>query len=252
VDYTRAGYNSLTWTGNGITSSAAAADSDNLTAVGVLDNADPEAGGKTTFAGQTVDATSVLVKYTWWGDANLDGRVDANDYDLIDRNFLFTPEPDHMGWWTGDFNYDGVIDANDYDKIDRAFLFQTGPLAPAAAAPLGQATPATEQSDQSDEVDLLALAVASGTVVRLRGAGDEPGAATAPPIAAAAAAIPEIEASTLNRIEPEVDAGARPDTDRFVWEEGTSLDGSGALPHELDDDLVDVLELVDLEVPLSV
>ena len=122
------------WNGPGIASSAAAADPDDLTAVGIVDNADPKVGGKTTFAGETVDATSVLVKYTYWGDANLDGVVDANDYDVIDKYFLFTPEPDNMGWWTGDFNYDGVIDANDYDRLDRAFLFQTGPLAGGAAA----------------------------------------------------------------------------------------------------------------------
>jgi len=203
------------WDGNGIASSAAAAKPNQLTAVGVLDNADPEVGGKTEFAGQAVDATSVLVRYTWWGDANLDG----------------------------------VIDANDYDKIDRAFLFQTGPLAPAAAAPFEQPTPATEPED---EADLLAVAVASGTIVRPLGPGEEPGAATALPIAAAAVAIPETEASTLSRIEPQVDTGAQPDANRFVWEEGTSPDRSGALPHDLDDDLVDVLELVPLDVPLGV
>ncbi len=117
------------WNGPGIHSSAAAADLDRLTALGILDNANPEAGGKTTFEGEPVDATSVLVKFTWWGDANLDGVVDANDYDVIDKMFLFPPVPDNRGWWTGDFNYDGVIDANDYDLIDRAFLLQRGTLA---------------------------------------------------------------------------------------------------------------------------
>ena len=152
-----------TWDGPGFASSVAADDVLRLTALGILDNADPEVGGKTTFEGEPVDATAILVKYTWWGDANLDGVVDANDYDVIDKMFLLPPVPDNMGWWTGDFNYDGVIDANDYDRIDRAFLFQTGPLAPAAAAPLGQAMPATEPSA---EADLLALALASGMVVR--------------------------------------------------------------------------------------
>ncbi len=122
------------WDGTGMTSGAAAADADRLTAVGLLDNADADAGGKATFAGETVDATSLLVMYTWWGDANLDGVVDANDYDIIDRAFLFTPNPARP-WYTGDFNYDGVVDANDYDRIDRAFLFQTGPLAADSAAP---------------------------------------------------------------------------------------------------------------------
>ncbi len=116
------------WDGPGIRSSAAAAQADQLTALGVLDNADPKVGGKTLFAGEAVDATSILFEYTWWGDANFDGVVDANDYDVIDKGFLFPPAAADMGWWTGDFSYDGVIDANDYDRIDRAFLFQTGPL----------------------------------------------------------------------------------------------------------------------------
>ncbi len=131
TDWIRQGFNLAgggNWDGPGITSADAAAQPDDLTAVGVLPNTDEKVGGKTTFEGEPVDATSILAAYTWWGDANLDGRIDANDYDVIDKNYLFTPDPDNMGWWTGDFNLDGVIDANDYDKIDRAFLFQTGPL----------------------------------------------------------------------------------------------------------------------------
>ena len=130
------------WDGPGIASSAAAAYPDQLTAVGVLDNTDEKVGGKAAFAGEDVDPTSILVRYTWWGDANLDGVVDANDYDVIDKYFLFTPDPDNMGWWTGDFTYDGVIDANDYDRIDRAFLFQTGPLGGGADG--GPAAPTPE------------------------------------------------------------------------------------------------------------
>ncbi len=144
------------WDGPGITSSVAAADAGLLTAVGVLDNSDPDVGGKTTFAGEAVDATSVLVKYTYWGDANLDGKVDANDYDIIDRNFLFTPTPENTGWWTGDFTYDGAIDANDYDRMDRAFLFQGAPLTGGGAVPTPE--PAT----------LALLAVGALALVRRR------------------------------------------------------------------------------------
>jgi len=142
------------WDGCGIASSAAAAEPHTLTAVGVLDNGDPKVGGKTTFAGQAVDATSVLARYTWWGDANLDGIIDANDYDVIDKSYLFPPAS--MGWWTGDFNYDGCIDANDFDRIDKAYLFQTGPLAD-GGAPAPTPEPAT-----------LALVVLGGLAMRVR------------------------------------------------------------------------------------
>jgi prepilin-type N-terminal cleavage/methylation domain-containing protein/prepilin-type processing-associated H-X9-DG protein len=117
------------WTGPGIASSAAAADTERLTAVGIIDNADPVLGGRTEFLGQPVDATSLLVRYTWLGDTNLDGAVDADDYDVIDNTFVFGPGARGMGWWSGDFNYDGLVDADDYDAIDNAFVFGSGPLA---------------------------------------------------------------------------------------------------------------------------
>jgi hypothetical protein len=123
------------WTGTGITSSAAAGHTQSLTALGVLDNSDPDIklGGLTSLEGLPVDLSSVLVKYTWYGDANLDGVVDSNDYDMIDNAWLLwtTQETIPEGgfrWGVGDFNYDGVIDSNDYDKIDNAFMLQGAPL----------------------------------------------------------------------------------------------------------------------------
>jgi hypothetical protein len=79
----------------------------------------------TTFSGQTVDATAILIKYTYVGDANLDGVVDAGDYGLIDNYFQFAGA---SGYWNGDFNYDGVIDAGDYGHIDNSFQMQGAPL----------------------------------------------------------------------------------------------------------------------------
>jgi hypothetical protein len=78
----------------------------------------------TEFSGQTVDANSVLVKYTWTGDANLSGKVDASDYLRIDVGFA-------RGlpfWYNGDFDFSGTVDANDYFWIDSAFARQTGVL----------------------------------------------------------------------------------------------------------------------------
>ena len=58
------------WDGPGISSSAAANDPSRLTALGVID-----------------DGESVIIKYTWWGDTNLDGVIDSNDYDKIDAGW---------------------------------------------------------------------------------------------------------------------------------------------------------------------
>jgi len=143
------------WDGPGITSSAAAAGT--ITAVGIIDNADPEpkigwSAGWTDLEGVPVDETSVLVKYTYYGDLDFDGIVNSNDYDLIDNTFaLYDPldpintAPDGgWRWSVGDVTYDGMVDSNDYDKIDNAFALQSGALGGTggAVAPAVSAAPA--------------------------------------------------------------------------------------------------------------
>ena len=70
-------------------------------------------------------AESIRVKYTWNGDANLDGVVNADDYFQTDSGFI----TQKGGWYNGDFNYDSVVNADDYFLIDSAFIGQSGPLA---------------------------------------------------------------------------------------------------------------------------
>jgi prepilin-type processing-associated H-X9-DG protein len=117
------GANQLSWNGStGITSSTAAADTTHLTALGVIQNmnADGSAIYTTSFDGQTnldLTSTDVLIHYTYYGDANLDGQVDGSDYSLIDNGFA----EKSAGWQNGDFNYDGVVDGSDYTLIDNAF-----------------------------------------------------------------------------------------------------------------------------------
>ncbi len=109
------------WDGQGITSSTAGADPRHLHTLGVILNS--TSSGQpiyTTFDGQPADANAVLVAYTFFGDANLDGRVDGSDYTKIDASFS-----NHLtGWINGDFNYDGVVDGSDYTLIDNAFNTQ--------------------------------------------------------------------------------------------------------------------------------
>lgn len=51
----------------------------------------------------------MLVKYTYFGDVDFNGAVDASDYNLID--FGFTT---HLtGWAWGDADYSGGVDASD-------------------------------------------------------------------------------------------------------------------------------------------
>ena len=130
-DWIRSGLNlgqAPLWNGTGITSSAARDHIQQLTALGMIDNNDinGKIGNLDNLEGEAVDVTSILVKYTWWGDANLDGVVDSNDYDMIDTTWLLGPDADGYRWAIGDFNYDGVLNSNDYDKIDTAWLLSGG------------------------------------------------------------------------------------------------------------------------------
>jgi hypothetical protein len=137
------GYNAADsgyWNGQGITGSTAATDTTYLTGLGVIlnnnGNGQPIFGSGTAmglFDGVSPALNDILIKYTYYGDANLDGGVDGSDYTQIDNGFL-----NHLtGWSNGDFNYNGVVDGSDYTLIDNAYNMQGVNLsAPTPAAKL--------------------------------------------------------------------------------------------------------------------
>ena len=87
-----------TWAGFGIVTSESAAQSD-LTTLGISEAADAlglAAGDTAVFSGVTVDSTAVLIKYTYGGDANLDGAINADDYAAID---FYQNQPGASGYW---------------------------------------------------------------------------------------------------------------------------------------------------------
>ena len=132
------------WGGNGITSSTAAANAGGvLTAVGIILNDFAEAGLPagpivTEFSGRTVTQNDILVKYTYFGDADLSGVVDGTDYFLIDQ--AFSAGMLDGGWLNGDFNYDGKVDGTDYFLIDNAFGAQGAPLSGLGASAVPEPT----------------------------------------------------------------------------------------------------------------
>src|SRR5205085_2592725 len=107
----QSGRNGGDWSGNGIVTAAGSGDLTTL-AIAEASMALGPSGG--VFDGETVDASAVLIKFTYGGDANLDGKLDIADYGLIDLNSPLGSS----GWFNGDFNYDGVIDIRDYGVID--------------------------------------------------------------------------------------------------------------------------------------
>jgi hypothetical protein len=119
----KSAYAGGTWTGNGITSAAAAADYAALgtaakTALGYVDNADSSSGGKTTFYGRSVDANAVLIRYTYYGDTNLDGRVNLSDFGILKANYGHTSGGE---WYNGDFNYDNRVNLGDFGKLKSSY-----------------------------------------------------------------------------------------------------------------------------------
>ncbi len=164
------GYNGGSWNGStGIISSSAAADTTHLTTLGVIQNSLDQNGGPsllTAFDNQPVTDTDILVKFTYYGDANLDGKVDGSDYSRIDAAYL-ADKGNHTaltGWYNGDFNYDGVVNGSDYTLIDNAFNTQGASLASAVANPIVQITDevvsGTAAVPESATIGMLALCIA--------------------------------------------------------------------------------------------
>ena len=119
--FIRTARNGGAWTGAGLTSSAARNNVAGNTTLGAMESTDYPGS---TFAGRTIPARAVLIKYTYYGDANFDGRVTFDDYVRIDTGF----NAGRTGWSNGDFNLDGAVNFDDYVLIDVAFNTQGAAL----------------------------------------------------------------------------------------------------------------------------
>jgi hypothetical protein len=133
------GFNAGAWNGAGINSSSAAADSSSLHALGYAEASDL---GASSFMGETVDSTAVLVRYTKYGDNTLDGTVDiGNDFNLLLDGLS---NPSASSWVNGDYTFDGKVDlGNDFNLFLRSFLSTHSVQSPSASiAPPTVAAPA--------------------------------------------------------------------------------------------------------------
>jgi hypothetical protein len=120
------GRNNGAWNGNGITSSAAGSNLQHNTTLGAMESSEFQSiyGIGATFDGRTLDNTAVLVKYTWYGDADFNGRVNFDDYVRTDNGFN-----NHQNHWVnGDYDGSGSVNFDDYVLIDLAFNTQSGTL----------------------------------------------------------------------------------------------------------------------------
>jgi hypothetical protein len=114
------------WTGAGLTSSAARSNAQHNTTLGAMEASDFKSiyGPAALFSGESIDTTAVLVKYTYYGDTDFNGRVNFDDYVRTDSGF----NNHRSGWLNGDFDGNGQVDFDDYVLIDLAFNTQAGTL----------------------------------------------------------------------------------------------------------------------------
>jgi hypothetical protein len=120
-------YDAGRWDGTGITSSSAVAENAKY-AVGFALARDLLGSSGGSFMGQTADASSVVVRGTLAGDANLDGAVNFGDLVKLAQGYGSTDGS--KSWVGGDFNYDGKVDFADLVKMAQNY----GGSTPAGAA----------------------------------------------------------------------------------------------------------------------
>jgi hypothetical protein len=138
------GRNGGLWNGTGsaIVTSTGAANAQHNTAIGYAQASELGLIGQ-PWGGVIVDGPAIVMKYTWYGDTDLNGRVNFDDYVRTDNGFN-----NHLtGWTNGDFDYNNVVNFDDYVLIDLAFNTQTGTLGRALSFLDGSDTSANGMSD---------------------------------------------------------------------------------------------------------
>jgi hypothetical protein len=117
-----------------LNSSAAAALSSGFqrTALGYAEASDALGPSGGAFDGVTVDGSAVLVRYTFYGDTNLDGHVDIADLGNFATHWQTSGE-----WIEGDFDYNGFIDIMDLGAL--ATNWQAGVSITSGSRPFAEA-----------------------------------------------------------------------------------------------------------------
>jgi len=99
------------------------------TTIAVMSGSEYMALGKTTLGSgpslTNVSGGDLVGVLAYGGDANLDGKISADDYLALNLGYMF-----HLSGWThGDFDQDGTIGVGDFAVIDNNFLHQSGSVA---------------------------------------------------------------------------------------------------------------------------
>jgi autotransporter-associated beta strand protein len=128
-----------------------------------------DAGGAITewppASGITVDTTTVIGKYTYLGDVNLDGQVTGDDISIVNSlmgtDLSASNTPQSLWWQLGDVNFDGLVTGDDYSQVSSF-------LGDGLGSPLTSATSATSALTTVPEPQVLALAAMAMLTTRRR------------------------------------------------------------------------------------
>jgi len=104
------GFNGGTNNGPGIRTSSATA----TLRLGIAEAAETPFGA--AFNGQSLDATSLVIRYTIAGDADLSGIVNLDDFTRLATSFGGAGR-----WAVGDFNYNGSVNLDDFTILAANF-----------------------------------------------------------------------------------------------------------------------------------
>jgi len=123
--YVESGRGSGSWNGTGLTSSDAGS-SNGENALGYAEALEVIGAGGGVFGNLVVDDSSVLVKYTYTGDADLNGKVDVSDLGRLATHWQSAGD-----WSGGDFDYNGVVNVADLGLLATNWQAGVGnPLGP--------------------------------------------------------------------------------------------------------------------------
>jgi hypothetical protein len=127
-DYLKSGYSGGSWNGSGIVTSSplkggsvAYAEASDLLGLSGVNTG--------TWDGQTVDSTSLLLKFTLTGDATMDGEVSFADLVTVAQNYGTTTGT--AIWRKGDFDFDGNVGFSDLVAVAQNY----GAALPSAPIP---------------------------------------------------------------------------------------------------------------------
>jgi autotransporter-associated beta strand protein len=178
------GYNGGHWRGNGITSGSAGGDSTKAVGYAPAEAALPFANGAgtDTFLGTVVDRSSILLRYTLAGDANLDGMVDFQDLVRLAQSYNMDASSSADGPWAhGDSTYDGKVDFADLVRLAQNYngSLPAGPIAGVPADFESDLVLAEASVPEPLSTEMICAVGIWGCVIRRRGPASGGGLARA-------------------------------------------------------------------------